>query len=87
MEINQAEQSRKKEIKEIKKKNKSTWRDFWDNIRHTNICIICICIMEVSEGEKKHKSKQKLFEEIKAETLPNLGEKTDTEVQEAPSLK
>ena len=43
--------------------------------------------MEVSEGEKKHKSKQKLFEEIKAETLPNLGEKTDTEVQEAPSLK
>ena len=43
--------------------------------------------MEVSEGEKKHKSKQKLFEEIIAETLPNLGEKTDTEVQEAPSLK
>ena len=82
MEINQAEQSRKKEIKEIKKKNKSTGRDFWDNIRHTNICI-----MEVSEGEKKHKSKQKLFEEIIAETLPNLGEKTDTEVQEAPSLK
>ena len=43
--------------------------------------------MKVSEGEKKHKSTQKLFEEIIAETLPNLGEKTDTEVQEAQSLK
>ena len=43
--------------------------------------------MGVSEGEEKHKSTQNLPEEIIAETLPNLGEKTDIEVQEAQSLK
>ena len=36
VEIIQGEQEKKKEFE----KNESSLRDFWDNIKHTNICIM-----------------------------------------------
>lgn len=35
------------------KKNKHSFRDLWDTIKHTNICI-----MEVPEREKKNKESE-----------------------------
>ena len=43
-------------------------RDFWDNIKHMNICIIC-----VPEGEEREKGLEKIFEETVAENFPNMG--------------
>ena len=43
-------------------------RDFWDNIKHTNIQII-----GVAEEEEKKKGTEKIFEEIIDENSPNMG--------------
>ena len=43
-------------------------RDFWDNIKHTNIRVIGI-----SEEEEKKKVIEKNFEEIIVENFPNMG--------------
>ena len=40
-------------------------RDFWDNVKHTNIHII-----GVPEGEEREKGPEKMFEEIIAENFP-----------------
>ena len=48
------------------KRNEDSLRDFWDNIKHTNIQII-----GVREKEKK-KGYEKIFEEIIVENFPNM---------------
>ena len=40
----------------------------WDNIKHTNICII-----GVSEVKDWEKGLEKIFKEIVAEKFPNMG--------------
>ena len=60
------------------KRNEDSLRDFWNNIKHTNIYII-----GVSEGEEKEKGPKKLFEAIIAKNLPNLGKEIVTQVLEA----
>ena len=73
-EITQAEQMTEKRIK----KNKSSLRDLWDNIKCTNIHII-----GVPEGEERDKGTENLFEETIAEYFPNLRKETDIPVWEA----
>ena len=41
----------------------------------------------IQEWEETEKNAEKLFEEIIAEKFPNLGKKTDIQVQEAQSPK
>ena len=53
-------------------------RDFWDNIKHTNIQII-----GVPEEEEKKKGYEKNFEEIIVENFPNMEKEIVNEVQEA----
>ena len=65
-------------IKEKMNRNKDTLRDLWNNIKHTNIHII-----GVPEGEEREKGPEKIFEEIIAKNLPNMGKETVTQVQEA----
>ena len=50
------------------KRIEDSLRDFWDNIKHTNIRII-----GVSEEEEKKKGTEKIFEEIIVENFPNMG--------------
>ena len=72
--ITQAEQIKEKRIK----KNENSLRDFRDNIKGTNICIIGI-----PEGEEKDKWAENLCEEIITESFPNLRKETDFQVQAA----
>ena len=59
------------------KRNEDNLRDLWDNIKCTNIHIV-----EVPEGEEREKGPEKIFEEIIAENIPNMGKETVTQVQE-----
>ena len=63
---------------ENEKKNESNVRDLWDNIEHTNLCI-----MGVPEGEEKEEGIKNMFEEIMADNFPNLKKETDIQIQEA----
>ena len=65
VEITAMEQDKEKRNK---KKNEEGLRDLWENIKHINIHI-----REVQEAEKKQKGPEKIFEEIIAENLPNMG--------------
>ena len=58
----------KQNIEKRMKINEDSLRDLWDNIKHINIHI-----REVQEAEKKQKGPEKIFEEIIAENLPNMG--------------
>ena len=55
VEITDAEQKREK--------NEESLRELWDNVKHTNICII-----GVPEGEEREKGTEKIFKEIRAKT-------------------
>ena len=57
MEITKSEQQKGK-----KKYKEDSLRDLWDNIRHSNICII-----RVPEGENREKGPENLLEEIMAD--------------------
>ena len=70
-------QSEQQEEKGMKKK-KDSLRDLWDTIKQTNIQMI-----GVTEGEERGKGVESLFRELMAENFPNLGEETDTQIQEA----
>ena len=59
------------------KRNEDSQRDLWENIKCININII-----GVPEGEERQKGLEKIFEEITAENLPNMGKETVTQVQE-----
>ena len=69
VEITAAEQNKEKSMK----RNEDSLRDIWDNIKCTNICII-----GVSEGEKREREKgpEKIFEEIIAKNFHNMGKET-----------
>ena len=61
------------------KRNESL-REFWDNIKCTNILII-----GAPEEEEKEKGSEKILEEIIVKNFPNMGKETVTQVQEAGS--
>ena len=61
VEINSKEQNKIKRMK----RTEDSLRDFWDNIKHTNIQII-----GVPEKEEKKKGYEKIFEEIRVEISP-----------------
>ena len=60
------------------KRTEDSLKDFWDNIKHTNIQIIW-----VPEEEKKKKGYEKKFEEIIVENFPNM----EKEIVGKPSTK
>ena len=62
MEITSEEQNKAKRMR----RTEDSLRDFWDNIKHTNIQII-----GVSEEEKK-KGYEKISEEIIVEDFPTM---------------
>jgi len=47
------------------KRNEDSLRDIWNNIKHTNICIIGV--------PEEEKGPEKIFEEIIGENFPNMG--------------
>ena len=73
-EITTAEQNKEKIMKRIE----DSLRDFWDNIKCTNIRII-----GVPEEEEKNKGTEKIFEEIIVENFSNMGKEIVNQVQEA----
>ena len=74
VEITSEEQNKAKRMK----RTEDSLRDFWDNIKHTNIQII-----GVPEEEEKKKGYEKMFEEIIVEIFPNMEKKIANQVQEA----
>ena len=64
VEITTAEQNKGKRMKTIE----DSLRDFWDNIKCTNIRIT-----GVPEEEEKRKGTEKMLEEIIVENFPNMG--------------
>ena len=61
------------------KRNEDSLRDFWNEVKCTNICIIGV------PEEEREKGPEKIFEEIIAKNLPNLGKETVIQAQEAQS--
>ena len=76
MEITSEEQNKVKRMKRIE----DSLRDFWDNIKFTNIRII-----GVPDEEQKKKGYEKIFEESIVENSPNLKKEIVNQVQEAQS--
>ena len=74
MEITTAEQNKEKRMERIE----NSLRDYWDNIKHTNIRII-----GVPEEEEKKKGTEKIFEEIIVENFLNMGKEIVNQVQKA----
>ena len=74
VEIIDAEHRREKRLKT----NEESLRELWDNVKHTNICII-----GVPEGEEREKETEKIFQETIAENFPNMGKEPLTQIQEA----
>ena len=68
------------EDKEKRMKRNESLREFWDNIKCTNILII-----GAPEEEEKEKGSEKILEEIIVKNFPNMGKETVTQVQEAGS--
>ena len=73
MEITSEGQNKAKRMK----RTDDSLRDFWHNIKCTNIQII-----EVPEEEEKKKGYEKIFEEIIVENFPNMEKKIIKQVQE-----
>ena len=59
------------------KRNEDSLRDFWDNIKCTNIRIIGI-----PKKDEKEKESEKIFEEILVQNFPNMGEEIISQVWE-----
>ena len=73
VEITTAEEIKEKIMKIIE----DSLRDFWDNIKRTNIQII-----RVPKEEEKKKGTVKIFEEITVENFTNMGKEIVNQVQE-----
>ena len=78
MEITATEQN----VEKIMKRKEDSLRDLWDNIKHSNVCII-----GVPEGEKREKGPEKIFKEIIAENFTNMGQEIINQVQEAQRVQ
>ena len=63
------------------KRIEDSLREFWDNIKCTDIRII-----GVPEEEEEKKGSEKIFEEIIAKNFPNMGNETFTQVQEVQDM-
>ena len=74
VEITSEEQNKVKR----KKRTEDSLRDFWGNIKCTNIQIIW-----VPEEEEKKKGYEKIFEEIIVENFPNVEKEIVNQVQDA----
>ena len=74
MEITDVEQKREKRLKT----NEESLRELWDNIRGTNIPI-----RGVPEEKRERRRQKKIFQEIIAKNVPNMGKETLTQIQEA----
>ena len=74
VEFTAAKQNKEKRMK----RNEDRLRNLWDNIKHTNICII-----GVPEEEERQKGPKKIFEEIIVENFLNMGKEVATQIQEA----
>ena len=59
------------------RRTQDSLRDFWDNIKCTNIRII-----GVLEEEEKKKGYEKIFEEIIVEIFPNMEKEIVNQIQE-----
>ena len=73
-----------KEKKKIDKTlDNDNLREFWENIKHTNNCII-----GVPEGEEREKVLENVFNEITDENTPKLNKEIDSKVnyQAPPSM-
>ena len=57
-------------------RNEDNLRENWDNFKYTNIHII-----GMSEGEKREKGPEEIFEEITARNFSNMGDETLTQMQ------
>ena len=57
------------------KRTEDSLRDFWDNIKCTNVLTIGL------PEEEKKKGSEKIFEEIIVENFPNMGKETVNKVQ------
>ena len=77
MEIMDVEQKREIRLKT----NEESLRELWDNVKHTNICII-----GVPEREERKKGPEKIFEEVIAKNFPNMGKESLTQIQEAQQV-
>ena len=73
VEITSEEQNKVKRMKRME----DSLRDFWDNIKHTNIQIL-----GVPEEEEKKKGYEKNFEEMIVENCPNMEREIVSQVQE-----
>ena len=74
VEFTTAEQNKERRMK----RNEDRLRDLWNNVKHTNICII-----GVPEGEEREKGPEEIFEDIIVKKFPNMGREIATQVQEA----
>ena len=63
VEITSEEQNKVKRMK----RTEDSLRDFWDNIKHTNIQIL-----GVPEEKERKKGYEKIFEQSIVENLPNM---------------
>ena len=61
-------------IENTMKRNEDNLRNLWDNIKCMNICITGF-----PGGEERQKGPEKIFQEIRAENLPNMGKETVNE--------
>ena len=61
------------------KRIEDSLRDFWENIKRTNIRII-----GVPKEEEKKKGTEKIFEEIMVKNFPNMGKEIVYQVQGVP---
>ena len=74
VEITARERNKEKRVKRIE----NSLRDFWDNIKHTNVRII-----GVPEEDEKKKGSEKICEEIIVKNFPDMGKEIVNQVQEA----
>ena len=63
MKITAVAQNKEKRMK----RNEDSLRDFWDNVKHTNTCIIGV--------QKEKRGPEKIFEEIRVKKSPNMKSK------------
>ena len=61
--------------------SKTSLKEVWDNVKHTNISII-----GVPEGEEREKGTENIFQEIIAKNFPHMGKEPLTQIQEAQGV-
>ena len=74
VEITSEEQNKVKRMKRME----DSLRDFWDNIKHTNIQIL-----GVPEEKERKKEYENTFEKITVQNLSNMEKEIVNQVQEA----